>query len=318
MIDLNRERRDVGFVALALAFIFLLSLGLQIFLSIGIALFTPWMFDHAFWSWAISSFPMYGVAMPLSLFFFRQCSRIERPLRRRLGALKFWGVLCICFVGVYLCNIIGSAANEAFARMLGREAVNEIAQITTSSPMWVNLLFTVLLAPVFEEIFCRKLLIDRLLPYGELPAVLLSGVAFGLIHGNFNQFFYAAAVGVIFGLVYTRTGDIRYSIGMHMILNFVGGVYAAEAQKLLEGARWGWIFSELPGETIGAVMMLIYFGFMILALVGAIITYLHYRRQFIPMRAASVPLTARDWSYVLLLNPSVWVFLAVCALMFVL
>ena len=318
MVDLRRERRDVGFVALALAFIFLLSIGLQIFVTIGVSLLATWMFEHPFWSWGISAFPMYAVAMPLSLFFFRQCSRIERPMRCRLGVGNFWGVLCLCFVGIYLCNAVGTAANEAFSRMLGREAINEIEAVTLASPMWVNLIFTVLLAPIFEEIFFRKLLIDRLYPYGEIPAVLISGIAFGLVHGNFSQLFYAVAVGLIFGFVYTRTGNIRYSIAMHMILNLVGGVYAAEAQKLLEGASWGWIFSDIPGELLGMVMMIVYLGIMLLAVVGSIVMYTHYRRRILAPHLASVPLSSRDWSYVLLLNPSVWVFLTVCALMFVL
>jgi membrane protease YdiL (CAAX protease family) len=239
-------------------------------------------------------------------------------MRRRLGVGNFWGVLCLCFVGIYLCNAVGTAANEAFSRMLGREAINEIEAVTLASPMWVNLIFTVLLAPLFEEIFFRKLLIDRLYPYGEIPAVLISGIAFGLVHGNFSQLFYAVAVGLIFGFVYTRTGNIRYSIAMHMILNLVGGVYAAEAQKLLEGASWGWSFSDIPGELIGMVMMIVYLGIMLLAVVGSIVTYTHYRRRILAPHLASVPLSSRDWSYVLLLNPSVWVFLAVCALMFVL
>ncbi|MBQ9760267.1 MAG: CPBP family intramembrane metalloprotease [Clostridia bacterium] len=317
MLDIRRGRRDIGFIALAIAFIFLFTIAIQIFVSIAVVQFAPWMFDDAFWSWAISSVPMYAVAMPLSIFFFRRCREVKRPERQRIGGLKFWGILSICFVGVYVCNIIGTAANEAFSALLGREAINEIEQVTMSSPWWVNLIFTVLLAPVFEELFLRKLVIDRLLPYGELPAILLSGIAFGLIHGNFNQFFYAAAVGMIFGLVYTRTGNILYSIVMHMILNLVGGVYAAEAQKLMEGASWGGIFASIPSEIIGIVMMAIYMLALLAALVGAIIAFLSYRKEFWPLRQGIYTVTAREWVQMLVINPSVWVFLAVCALMFV-
>lgn len=317
MFDVRNGRRDIGFVALALAFIFLFSTALQIVFSVVVMQYAPWMANHVFWSWAVSAIPMYAFAMPLSLLFFKQCGTTQIPERKRLGTLPFLGTLCICFVGVYVCNIIGSVVNEIFSALLGREAINEIEQITTSSPMWVNLIFTVLLAPLFEEIFFRKLVIDRLLPFGELPAILISGVAFGLAHGNFNQFFYAAAVGMIFGFVYTRTGNIRYSIAMHMILNFMGGVYAAEAQKLIEGASWGGIFASVPGEAIGTVMMMGYMLFLLAALVGAIIAYLLFKRQPIALKRPIFPPTSSDWFFMLFNNPSVWIYLAVCALMFV-
>ena len=317
MLDVQKGRRDIGFVALAIAFIFLLTIAIQIFIGIAVIRLVPWTLEDPFWSWMISSGPMYAVAMPLSLLFFGRCRTLERPLRQRIGGLKYWGFLSICFVGIYVCNIVGTMANEWFSSLLGREATNEIEAITMASPWWVTLIFTVLLAPVFEELFFRKLVIDRLLPYGELPAILMSGIAFGLIHGNFNQFFYAAAIGMIFGLIYTRTGNILYSISMHMILNFVGGVYAAEAQKLLEGASWGGVFASIPSEVLGMAMMGVYVLLLVAALVGAILAFLSYRDEFWPLQKGFFSPSPREWVQMLVLNPSVWVFLAVCALMFV-
>ena len=45
---------------------------------------------------------------------------------------------------------------------------------------------------------------------------------FGLFHGNFTQFFYAAALGLLFAWVYIRTGKIIHTIAMHFMLNFWG------------------------------------------------------------------------------------------------
>lgn len=315
--DVYRAKKNVGFLALGITFIFVFSMALQILISIFVSMYAPWMLDHAFWSWAIGSFPMYFCAMPLSLLFFRQCKAVEVPMKRKIGLREFLGTLAVCYVGIYVFNIIGEMANNFFSAMLGREAINEIVEVTTSAPMWVNILFTVLLAPIYEELFFRKLVIDRLLPYGEIPAILISGVAFGLIHGNFNQFFYAAAVGMIFGVVYTRTGNIRYSIVMHMILNAFGGVFAAEMQKLLDGGSWGGVFADIPGETIGYVMSSIYFLIVIVAFVGAVIALANYRKRYIPFKRPYFGPTAQDWVQMLVFNPPVWMFLAVSALMFV-
>ena len=87
-----------------------------------------------------------------------------------------------------------------------------------------NVVFLVILGPIFEEWMFRKQLIDHTRKYGEKTAILLSGLAFGLFHMNLFQFFYAFLLGVMFGYIYMRTSKLRYSTAMHMIINFNGAV----------------------------------------------------------------------------------------------
>ena len=47
--------------------------------------------------------------------------------------------------------------------------------------------------------------------------MLFSGLMFGLFHGNLNQFVYAFVLGLCFGFIYVKTGNIRYTIGLHML-----------------------------------------------------------------------------------------------------
>jgi hypothetical protein len=58
---------------------------------------------------------------------------------------------------------------------------------------------------------------------GQGGVVIMCGLVFGLFHGNLYQFFYAFAVGALFGYVYMQTGQLKYSVIMHMIMNFMGG-----------------------------------------------------------------------------------------------
>ena len=85
-------------------------------------------------------------------------------------------------------------------------------------------LLLVILAPIIEEYIFRKILIDRMHSYGEKLAVVTSALMFGLFHGNLSQFFYAYALGLVFGYVYLKTGRLRYSICLHMLINLLGGV----------------------------------------------------------------------------------------------
>ena len=67
-------------------------------------------------------------------------------------------------------------------------------------------------------------LINRTRAYGEKTAVVFSALLFGLYHGNIQQFFYAFGLGLIFGFIYVRTGKVRYTIFLHMIINFFGSI----------------------------------------------------------------------------------------------
>ena len=92
---------------------------------------------------------------------------------------------------------------------------------------WVLTVAATLFAPVIEEIIFRKVLIDRIRKYGDGTAILLSGLLFGLFHGNFTQFFYTFLIGLFFAYIYVRTGRIQYTIILHMILNTLSAVLAA-------------------------------------------------------------------------------------------
>jgi hypothetical protein len=86
------------------------------------------------------------------------------------------------------------------------------------------MLTVVIIGPIVEEFIFRKLIIDRLSRYGELVAIMSSAIAFGLYHGNFYQFFYATMTGLILGYMYAKTRDVKYSIFMHMLINFMGTI----------------------------------------------------------------------------------------------
>lgn len=103
-----------------------------------------------------------------------------------------------------------------------------------------------------EELFFRKALISHMKPYGEKTAVILSALMFGLFHGNFSQVFYAFFLGLLFGYVFVKTEKLRYSLMLHMIINFLGSVLAP--------GLLAW--SEARGN---AVPVYLYIGFMAVA-----------------------------------------------------
>ena len=76
------------------------------------------------------------------------------------------------------------------------------------------------LAPLSEELmfraglyrFCRQHL-------GRPTALLVNGVCFGALHGNWAGFLPLALLGVALSLTYEATGDIRVSVVAHALFN---------------------------------------------------------------------------------------------------
>ena len=68
--------------------------------------------------------------------------------------------------------------------------------------------------------------------YGDRIAIIFSSVAFGLMHGNLYQIFYAALLGALLGYVYIRTRDVRYTIAIHAAVNFLGSIVVLGVMKV--------------------------------------------------------------------------------------
>lgn len=319
-IDSYRERRRLAVPALAISFVYLFASLLQAILVDIISRHAPQVMDYDWYTWVMAMVPLYAVGMPLALLIYRLEPVREKPTQRRLGIGVFLGLVAVCFTMSFLGNYLGQLINTFIGFIVGEKPANQLQALTTSSPLWTNLLFCGILAPIMEEIFYRKLLIDRLRHFGDLPAVLISGVIFGLIHGNFYQFFYTAALGILFGYLYVYTGRLRYTVALHMTFNMIGGVYTTEALKRVNLERLKTDpQAEIAENTVGYLMTLGYAVFVILAIIGALIAAIVFFLKKPPrlhLQKSERPLTAREWINVGLFNPGTWFLAAVILLLF--
>ena len=121
-------------------------------------------------------------------------------------------------------NIVGTYLNYLISLVKGSQAGNIVEQSLTSYSIPQAFLLTVISAPIGEELLFRKCIFRAVGCYGEKAFLFTSASLFMLMHGNVIQYPYAFAVGLVFGWVYLRTGSIWYSIFLHAIVNFVGGI----------------------------------------------------------------------------------------------
>lgn len=209
----------IGFALLAAA---VLLYGLQVLL-----LFLPDFLSagsESFWrsgwyTWIISFAPLYVIGIPVGIWIMKKvpCDYVA-PVK--LGGKNFFTFMLMCFPLMYGGNLIGNLLSSLLS---GGTATNQLFNYAfDDNPL--KIIVMVILAPLLEEFLFRRQIIDRTSKYGEKSAILFSALCFGLFHMNLYQFFYAFGLGLLFGYVYTRTRRLRYSVIMHMIINFIGAV----------------------------------------------------------------------------------------------
>ncbi len=205
-------------------------------------------------------FSMYPAAVPLTGLLMRWVPSAGQVGKERWGIGKLAGFFVFSMGILYAGNLVGVMLMGVAGIIKGEPIANDMQEMITSMNPGAILLSAVIVAPVMEELVFRKFLLDRIAGYGHWTAMLVSGVIFGIAHGNFYQFFYAFGLGMVFAYIYLHTGKIRYTIGFHMIINFWGSILPIGLLKITQ------INGVLGGIlAIGNTMMM--FGFMICALV---------------------------------------------------
>jgi hypothetical protein len=99
--------------------------------------------------------------------------------------------------------------------------------------LWGSILLVSIVAPLWEEAFCRGVLLHSFVPrYGVRKAIVASTVIFAVYHGNPWQLAGAAAAGWLFAWCFVRTGSLVPCIVGHAVNNSVGFVFDALSVKI--------------------------------------------------------------------------------------
>lgn len=191
------------------------------------------LYENIYFQWLLGVGPMYIVGFPI--FFLITKNMKKRTYKKeKMGVGEFLTLFLVSQGVMIVGNVIGTALNSFIGAIIGRDIANSTSDLIENSPVWLITLVAVIIGPIIEEMMFRKMMIDRLGVYGDKIAIIVSAVAFGLFHGNFYQFFYAAMLGMVLGYVYTKTGNTLYNTALHMIINFFGSVAVLPIMKISE------------------------------------------------------------------------------------
>ncbi len=222
--DFSVPRKQFSRIGLALAVILAVSTLIQVLLRLAVEYFPgfeTFLIENTWAETLLGLIPMYFVAIPLGLLLLKKLPG-RAPAPMGLRPVYFLEYIPISLFITYCGSFVGMGLSYLIT---GGTAINPVEAYLQDNTL-LKILGVVVIAPVVEEYVFRKTLIDHSLPYGEKGAILLSAVTFGLLHQNFFQFFYAAGLGLLLGYIYVRTGKLWYTVLLHAIMNFMGGVIA--------------------------------------------------------------------------------------------
>lgn len=219
-------------------------LGALIILALGsiasfvLSMTKPEWLEDANISTVVSMVIMYLFGMPALILLVKRVPAVKVE-QHHMKAGHFALAVIMGYAIAIVSNVVGVIIAVIISllkmALLGGGGVNnEMVELITDVNIPLLFVFAVCLAPIYEEYVFRKLIVERTVRYGQGIAALVSGLMFGLFHGNFNQFVYAFTLGVFLAFLYAKTGKLKITIAIHMIFNLMGSVIVPSLMKLID------------------------------------------------------------------------------------
>ncbi|MGN0465387.1 MAG: lysostaphin resistance A-like protein [Lachnospiraceae bacterium] len=136
--------------------------------------------------------------------------------RNMNGSVLVWSILFL-FAAQFLFSTFFLGFNKILEIFgLSIEAQIQSAQGVNQVPL--QLIYTLVLGPIAEELIFRGVIFQELRKYGQVFAMTASALFFGIYHGNLPQGIFAFAMGILFAYI-TAEYSIYWSIFLHIFNN---------------------------------------------------------------------------------------------------
>ena len=272
---LKSDFSRIGFGVAALLCVWLAA---QNIIYLVVESVAPTLIDYVWFTTALNVVTLYLLSVPVFLLIIGRMRKRSIP-KARLNFATWCVLIVICLslsqIGALISNVIMSA----FDTLVQGNSTNVVEGMVDSLPLPLLAAYTVIIAPIGEELIFRKALCDRLSRYGEACAIVISALIFAGFHGNLFQFVYAFLLGLVFAHVYLKTGKIRNTIFLHMVVNFFGGIVPTVLMKFigknfltqLSSGNINFILDNLPKFSVLIIYELFVYGVMIAGVILLII-----------------------------------------------
>lgn len=146
--------------------------------------------------------------------------RQKRGLADVIGFRRIsFGSVVLLVIFTFLILPLMGLINAISMLFVQNETTQVVESLVGRNGLFIGLLMVGLVPCIMEESVYRGVLFQGYRATSTLKGIFLSGLLFGLIHQNFNQFSYAFVMGVVFAFVIEATGSILSTMIIHFIIN---------------------------------------------------------------------------------------------------
>ena len=174
--------------------------------------------------------------------------------KKKMTAKEFFPILCV-FMGVQLVADPIFMGMEYLFNLFGYTMESSLLEASAGATSWIMILFSVIGAPLFEEIIYRGFALNAVQKYGKVFAIVISAVMFGVMHMNIPQAVFAFMMGIVLGYVATEY-SIAWAILLHMINNGFGELFVFLTKDCTEVVQNIIYYSMMGALTLAGVFFL--------------------------------------------------------------
>ena len=171
-----------------------------------------------------------------------------------------WKVCLFAIIGAVLLIFYTDVISEFF------DLPNEMEGIFLSMSMSVvGALSIGVIGPIVEEFVFREAILGQMLKHGvnKWVAIIASALVFGIIHANPAQIPFATMIGIIFGIIYYKTGNIVITSILHILNNSVAVVMMySMGEEALNASLTKWLGGAPMAIGICAPLLVVGFNFL--------------------------------------------------------
>lgn len=135
----------------------------------------------------------------------------------RFQKFRIWSVFLIP-VFLFLCMPALMLVNSISMLVFTNDTTAGIQNMFGDNVL-LGLLCIAVVPAIVEETVFRGALYNSIRGVRPIRAIIVSGLLFGAMHMNFNQFMYAAFLGIMMGFLYEATGSILSTMILHLCMN---------------------------------------------------------------------------------------------------
>lgn len=210
-----------AFLYTILAFVFWTIIQLIILLPIKYLIREPYDFTHIFGITKILS--VIGSFLLIYYFFWKPKFDLKKALKIRNYNPKIYFYLPIIGIGILLLNKPFWDFTKIVEYYQGISPNIKSITYNNNVALIYNVISTILVAPIIEELFYRRFILEKLSKkYNSNLSLIISAFCFSIMHIETpNNLIPTFISGIILGIIYLKTRKVGYCIMLHFIVNSI-------------------------------------------------------------------------------------------------